>query len=157
MWTEPAGPTPSAPVIREADDRDSGAIAALLTADDLPLDGLEDAAHVLVAETAGTLVGVIALERHGTGPDAAYLLRSAAVDASQRGRGTGTALVQAAVAIVDRDHAPVALLTQTAPDYFPRFGFRAVGRAQLPSALAASVELQGVCSDTAVAMLRPPP
>jgi amino-acid N-acetyltransferase len=127
----------------------------LVAAAGLPLTGLVDAALVLVAEDAGELIGSIALERHGTGGGTAFLLRSAAVAPAWRGRGVGAALTAAALAHVDAVGAPVALLTETAAGYFPRFGFSAVDRKRLPAALSASAELQGACPASARALLRP--
>jgi amino-acid N-acetyltransferase len=51
-----------------------------------------------------------------------------------------------------RQVATLYLLTETAEDFFPRFGFEAVPRTSLDARLAASAELQGACPETAVAM-----
>jgi amino-acid N-acetyltransferase len=142
-------------LVREATPADLAATRDLIAAAGLPLAGLDDAALVLVAEEAGALVGVVALERHGTGDGTAYLLRSAAVDPARRGHGIGAALTTATLAHVDAAGAPVGLLTETASEYFPRFGFVPVDRDRLPAALAESAELQGACPASARAMLRP--
>jgi hypothetical protein len=89
------------------------------------------------------VVGAIALERHGTGPDTAFLLRSAVIDPAWRGHGVGGLLTDAALGWVDEVPAPVALLPETAADYFPRFGFTTLDRAALPAVLEASAELRG--------------
>ena len=143
-------------LVREATPADSAAIRELIAAAGLPLAGWVDAALVLVADAAGVLVGTVALERHGTGTGAAYLLRSAAVAPAWRGRDVGAALTTAALGHVDTTGAPVALLTETAPAYFARFGFADVDRDRLPVALTASAELQGACPASARALLRPP-
>ena len=135
-------------LVREATPADLATARDLIAAAGLPLTGLEDAALVLVAEHAGALVDAVALERHGTGADTAYLLRSAPVDPAQRGHGIGAALTAAAL-------AHVGLLTETASEYFPRFGFNPVDRDELPAALTASAELQGACPASARALLRP--
>jgi amino-acid N-acetyltransferase len=142
-------------LVHEATPADLAAISDLIAAAGLPLAGLDDAALVLRAEEAGALVGTVALERHGTGDATAFLLRSAAVAPAWRGRGLGAALTAAALAHVDAAGAPVALLTETAAGYFPRFGFVPVDRERLPAALAASAELQGACPASARALLRP--
>jgi len=141
-------------VVREAAPADLPAVHALVAAAGLPLDGLAEAALVLVADAGGAVIGTVALERHGTGRDAAFLLRSAAVDPAWRNRRVGAALTTAALERVDADLAPVALLTETAHEWFPRFGFAAVDRAALPAALQASPELRGACPASARAMLR---
>lgn len=142
-------------VVRRAAEADAPTVAALVSAAGLPLDGLDDVHAVLVAEDGDRVVGVAALERHGDGAHVAYLLRSVAVDGAARGGGIGAHLTQAALAHVDAEGAPVALLTETADGWFPRFGFVAVERADLPAALAASPELAGACPASARAMLRP--
>jgi amino-acid N-acetyltransferase len=141
--------------VREAAPADLTAVQNLVAAAGLPLDGLADAAVVLVADTDGAVVGTVALERHGTGPDTAFLLRSAAVEPAWRGHGIGAALTAAALTHVDRVGAPVALLTETAAAYFPRFGFADVDRTMLSAALDGSAELRGACSASARALLRP--
>jgi amino-acid N-acetyltransferase len=120
----------------------------------LPLDGLDSVPHRLVAEESGSMVGVAALERHGDGAGTAFLLRSVVTRPDRRGLGVGAALTRAALAIVDEAAAPVALLTETADAYFPRFGFHEVQRGELPPALSASEELRGACAVSARALLR---
>ena len=142
--------------VREAAPADLPAVRRLVTTAGLPLDGLADAALVLVAEEDGVVVGTVALERHGSGGGTAFLLRSAAVDPARRGAGVGSALTIAALASVDDAGAAVGLLTETAEQYFPRFGFTPVSRDQLPAALAGSAELRGACPTSARAFLRPP-
>jgi amino-acid N-acetyltransferase len=150
--TTPLPPEVPPVIVREVTPADLPAARRLVADAGLPLDGLDDA-EVLVAEIAGTLVGTVALERHGSGDDAAVLLRSATVDPAWRGRGLGALLTRAA--LERAREAPVALLTETAEEYFPRFGFHTVDRAALPRALGASRELQGACPSSARAMLRP--
>lgn len=144
------------PVVREATSTDRLAARGLLTGAGLPVDGLDDAAAVLVADAGGEVVGAVALERHGHGGEPVFLLRSAVVDPSWRNRRLGAALTAAALQRVDAVGAPVALLTETAGEYFPRFGFRPVTRDELPPALAASAELRGASPVSAQAMLRKP-
>jgi amino-acid N-acetyltransferase len=141
--------------VREAAPVDLAAVRTLVADAGLPLDGLDGAAVVLVAEAAGRVVGTVALERHGDGAGPVFLLRSAAVDPAWRGRGIGAALTAAAMDRVDAASAPAALLTETAGGYFPRFGFTAVGRTELPAALGASAQLRGACPTSAQALLRP--
>ncbi|MGY1617190.1 GNAT family N-acetyltransferase [Geodermatophilus sp. SYSU D00691] len=143
-------------VVRPAVPADLPAVHALVAASGLPLDGLDGATQVLVAEEDGDVVGTVALERHGDGPATAFLLRSAAVAERRRGTGLGAALVTAALAPVDAAGAPVALLTESAANWFPRFGFVVVPREELPPALGASAELRGACPASAHALLRPP-
>ena len=153
MMSVPTGVPPV--LVREAGPADLPAVRELLAAADLPLAGLDEAVVVLLAEVEGSVVGTIALERHGAGAAVAFLLRSAAVASACRGRGIGAALAAAALERIDQVGAPVALLTETAADYFARFGFRPIPRQRLPAALEASAELRGACPSSARALLRP--
>ena len=138
--------------VRAATRDDLAAVTHLLSASRLPLDGVEENLDdFIVAEDARSITGVIGIERYG---DAA-LLRSAAVSPSARGTGLGTRLVKE---LLDRASEQgirdVYLLTTTAEEYFPRFGFTRSTRAQVPEAVRASREFQGACPDTAVVMKR---
>lgn len=44
------------------------------------------------------------------------------------------------------------LLTTTAENYFPAFGFRPVDRSAVPTELMASPEFQGACPASAIVM-----
>jgi amino-acid N-acetyltransferase len=142
-------------LVQEAVPEDLPEARALVAAAGLPLEGLADAASVVVARGGDAVVGTAALERHGAGPDTVFLLRSAAVAPTWRGRGVGSALIRAALERVDEAAAPVALLTETAEHWFPRFGFQPVDRTALPAALEASAELRGACPTSARTLLRP--
>lgn len=139
-----------APHIRAATAHDLAAVHALLRSAALPLDGVpDDLAHFLVAELQGAVVGVIGLERYG---DTA-LLRSAAVAQAMRGHGLGErlvhALLEAARATGIRE---LTLLTTTAEQWFPRFGFARIAREEANAALQASAEFRGACPASATTM-----
>jgi amino-acid N-acetyltransferase len=136
--------------VRPARPEEAGQVAELVTASGLPTVGLAGAWRTWVAVDGDQLLGTASLERHGD----ALLLRSVAVRADQRGRGVGAELVRTALAAAG-PRRQVALLTETAAGWFPRFGFRPVERAALDPALAASAELAGACPATAQAFLRP--
>ncbi|HVO72301.1 MAG TPA: arsenic resistance N-acetyltransferase ArsN2 [Aggregatilineaceae bacterium] len=136
---------------RTAGPDDWTAIAALLTRVDLPLDGARE--HLdgfLLAFGGATLAGVAGLERYG----ATGLLRSVAV--AERGTGLGKELVRR---LLDRASADgltsVVLLTTTAADYFPRFGFHRIARKEAPSAVQESIEFKSACPDSAIVMELP--
>ena len=138
--------------IRPATTSDQRAVEQLLVTTGLPVDGVEENfGDFMVAENDTGIAGVIGIERYG---DIA-LLRSAAVTADSRGNGVGGRLVKA---ILERAMAQgvreVYLLTTTAADYFPRFGFTEMSRWNAPGQLGASREFQGACPATAVLMKR---
>lgn len=126
-------------------------IEDLLISAHLPLDGAQQQVHgFLLAFRGERLVGSAALERYG---DTA-LLRSVAVAEQERGTGLGQEMVRR---LLDQAHADgvrsVVLLTTTAERFFPRFGFRAVSRDQVPEMVKASVEFQGACPSSSAVML----
>jgi amino-acid N-acetyltransferase len=103
----------------------------------------------VLALDADQVVGSGALELYG---DAA-LLRSVAVAPEQRGQGLGQQLTQAALDLA-RQHGvrQVYLLTETAADFFPRFGFRPIARADVTPAVQRSVEFTSACPQSALVM-----
>ena len=107
-------------LVRPAHAEDDAPARALLERAGLPLDGYEQSwGRWVVTDRSGALVGVVALERHGT--PSVYLLRSLAVAPKQRGTGVGVALVRVALAAADaheQGRAGVGLLTETAAGYF---------------------------------------
>lgn len=142
--------------LRAAVPADRAAVHALLSAAELPLDGIPaDLAHFIIAERGGALVGAIGLEPYGE----AGLLRSAVVAREERGGGVGDALVRALIeAARAAGTRELVLLTTTAETWFPRFGFTRITRESAPAALHASEEFQGACPASAVTMhLRLPP
>ncbi|MBI2887755.1 MAG: GNAT family N-acetyltransferase [Chloroflexi bacterium] len=125
-------------------------VLALLERCGLPLAGLSDhRATILVARLGGRVVGSAALELYG----AAAMLRSVAVEEPLRGRGLGERLARAALELA-RAHGigSVYLLTETASNFFARFGFVPIPREQVAPAVQQSVEFQGACPETAQAM-----
>ncbi|HWG84602.1 MAG TPA: arsenic resistance N-acetyltransferase ArsN2, partial [Deinococcales bacterium] len=117
----------------------------------LPTAGVaEHLAGFHLAEDAGGLAGVAGLEQHG---DTA-LLRSVTVREDQRGSGLGQRLTRHALDAARRRGArQVVLLTTTAGQFFPRFGFRVVTRDDVPQAVKQSVEFTGACPASATVML----
>jgi amino-acid N-acetyltransferase len=138
------------PNVRSSRSSDRSAIESLLVRAGLPLAGVgETLPRFLVAEHAGRIVGAVGLEEYG----AVGLLRSAVIDPDYRGTGLGATLV---VRLLEeaRQHGVAALflLTTTAEEYFPRFGFQRITRDELPAALEQSPELRGACPASATVM-----
>ncbi len=142
------------PTLRAANAQDLPRVHALLTANQLPLDGVAESLECfVVAEHEGALVGVAGTERCGAGQHA--LLRSVAVADAWKGKGLGRALVSRAIADAEsRGAQALYLLTTTAEHYFPSFGFRQTDRAAVPAEVQATVEFASACPASAVVMVR---
>lgn len=134
--------------IELAERGDLNAVVALLSENELPIDGLADhLGTLLVARRAGRVIGSAALEVY---PDGA-LLRSVAVQAESRLLRHGRALTDAALAR-QRHMRAVDLLTTTAADYFAKLGFDPIAREDVPDTVRNSVEFTTACPASAIAM-----
>jgi protein-tyrosine-phosphatase/N-acetylglutamate synthase-like GNAT family acetyltransferase len=152
LWGFAAANLPDGVSLEAATIADRDAIEALIRASDLPVDVVRDqfpSAYV-VARRGGAVVGVAALELH----DHVGLLRSVAVAPSERGRGTGLALVGNRLTAA-RSHGVghVYLLTSTAARFFQRFGFAETDRASAPPSLQRTPEFAALCPSTATCMV----
>ena len=125
-------------------------VIKLLEESGLPPDGIEALGDTtLVAREADRVVGSAALELYGP----AALLRSVAVDPSQRGAGLGQRLTSAALELARaRGVQTVYLITETAGKFFPRFGFSPTDRAQVDDAVKQSVQFTKLCPASALVM-----
>ena len=142
----------AAPSLRPARADDLVAVEQLLTASQLPLDGVRDALPgFIVAEVGADIVGVAGLE---VCCDNA-LLRSVAVRDAWRSQGLGRALVTRTIADADaRGINALYLLTTTADRYFPTFGFRTIARDAVPEDIRATAEFREACPASATVMCR---
>lgn len=139
------------PGLRWAQPSDEAAVRRILEASGLPTTGLpERLPHFLVAD-AGEIAGVLEVGSQGK----AALLRSVAVAPTWRGRGLGEILVETGVQWARAVGAEVFyLLTTSAEDYFPRFGFRRLERQEVPLDILASLELPGKYPGGGIIMIR---
>jgi amino-acid N-acetyltransferase len=144
---------------RSASSQDLEAIERLLNDSALPVAGVADllaadATQFIVATDAsrpGELLAVAGLETCGK----YALLRSVAVRPDLQHRRLGSDVVQHALREADsRGIQALYLLTLTAEDYFPRFGFRRIAREQVPEAIAGTLEFREACPASAVVMTR---
>ena len=137
-------------VISRAAAIDIDVVEALLEREHLPLAGLRDhIEHTFVARAGHRIIGCAALEMYEEGA----LLRSVAVDAEYRGTGVGSDLTRAALDLAERRGVPaVYLLTTTAERFFPRFGFEAIDRADVPNGVKRSAEFAYACPSSALIM-----
>jgi amino-acid N-acetyltransferase len=117
----------------------------------LPQDGLTTfAARIVVTKDADSVLGCAALEVYGT----AGLLRSVAVDPAYRSQALGRQLTMRILAYGKQfGLRELYLLTETAAEYFPRFGFRPIAREAVSPAVQASVEWTSACPVSAQAMV----
>ena len=136
--------------LRTAQADDLPEVLSLLRKADLPIAGVADAfSHFVVAESEGALVGVVGLELYG----GSALLRSAAVEEGWRGTGVGRLLVERALDLArEKQIEDVYLLTTSAEEYFPRFGFACISRDAVAEGVRSSAEFQGACPASAVVM-----
>jgi len=141
----PAGLRPAA-----TDDLD--AVLQLLGDARLPTEGVAQAFdRFVVADRNGEIVGAGGLEVAGS----EVLLRSVVVSPSERGNGTGQAIAARLISDArDAGFDRIWLLTETAPEFFRRFGFRATPRESASEPMRASREFTSCCPSSAIAMSR---
>jgi amino-acid N-acetyltransferase len=137
-------------ILEKANVDDAADILRLLERNRLPLDGLTDhLATAIVARQDGRIVGSAALEIYS----GAALLRSVAVDPALQRHGLGHELTEAALRLArELGVADVYLLTTTAAEFFPKFGFAEIARDEVPSAVKASREFTAACPSSAIVM-----
>jgi len=116
--------------VRKAGQEDQAAIAALVRQARLNPRDLAWARFV-VAETDQEIVGVAQVRLH---PDGAHELASLVVQASLRGQGIATALIDALLA--EKYGEVYTLIDRRFGPHFERWGFRAVDPGQLPRSVS---------------------
>jgi amino-acid N-acetyltransferase len=142
--------------IERASANDLPHILDLLSSSQLTAEGLTDhLATSLVARDRAAIVGTVTLEIYPEGA----LLRSLAVEPAARGQRVGHRLVDESVTVARNLGLPaVYLLTITAEQFFPRFGFERINRADVPGTLMRSAEFAYACPPSSIVMrkfLRP--
>jgi amino-acid N-acetyltransferase len=147
-----ANTTTSGITLRAASVDDLPALKDLLAKSNLPVEGVEDSiGSFVVAESDGRVVGVGGVERCGD-----YgLLRSVAVDPAARGCGVGAAMTERLIADSQESGLrALYLLTTTAENYFPSFGFDKTPREAVPTEIQQTAEFRDLCPSSATVMLR---
>lgn len=142
----------TAVTVRPALAADLAPIERLLVGSGLPLDGVREALPAfVVAESGQGIVGVAGLEVCCENA----LLRSVAVADAWRSRGVGRALVTRIISEAEaRGIHALYLLTTTAEQYFPSFGFQPISRDGVPDDIRATAEFQSACPASAAVMHR---
>lgn len=138
--------------LRTATAADAQGILDLLKRSDLPTSDLGTARpEFVIAERAGEMIGIGALERFGS----AALLRSVAVEPQWRGSGAGRLVI---AELEQRARAAgigeLILLTLTAHDFFARLGYGPKRRDEVPSAVLGSAEFRSLCPASAHCMAK---
>ncbi len=138
--------------IERATAADVPAVEHLLEDAGLPLEGAAAALSLgVVGRDRRRVVAAAAIEQYGSNG----LLRSVVVEHELRGAGVGRSIVAAAEQLArDEGVRDLYLLTETAPDWFPRLGYEVVDRAVAAAAVGESVEFTTVCRDRGVPMRR---
>ena len=138
------------PTISAAVETDLGAIKALLTAENLPLAGVDDHWKTfVVAREDGRIVACGGAETYR----AAALIRSIAVDRTHRSQGLGRQIVRQLLdRLASRGIRDFYILTTTAEPYFQKRGFKRIDRSEVHPQLLASHEFREACPASAVCM-----
>lgn len=127
-------------------------VLELLKACKLPFQdvSLTDTVIVGYYNEEGQLIGSGGLEFYG---DSA-LLRSVAVAGAERGKSLGQEIVKDIISRAKaRSIEQIFLLTETAHDFFLRFGFRDTDRSGVPLEVQKSSEFSSVCPVSAFCMV----
>lgn len=126
--------------IEAASPENEAAILELLTATDLPHDGVSNylGGFLIARDTSGEVIGCAGLEKYGT----TGLLRSVAVSPNLQKSGLGSKLVETIVSDAKKNGVEeIVLLTTTARDFFEhRFSFVETTRAEYDEKLKDSPE-----------------
>ena len=142
--------------IRPGRAKDLAATEALLRSAGLPTDGVVDLLESQPPAFYFAIRGEEVIAAGGLEPAGSdALLRSIVVRAEDRSTGVGKQVVERLLEEADsRELTGVYLLTTTADQWFPRFGFTRVDRADVPMAVAETWEFKTGCAQTAIAMRR---
>ncbi|TDB69189.1 arsenic resistance N-acetyltransferase ArsN2 [Arundinibacter roseus] len=133
--------------ISEAKATDFDEISALLQANGLPTEDLTPALGTfMIARLNKKLVGVAGLENLGQ----KALLRSVAIDQSQRNNGLANRLQEKLLAKAKQEGVEdVYLITTTAGQYFEKSGFSTIDRTEVPAEVQATAQFSNLCPSTA--------
>lgn len=127
-------------------------VLSLLKSNKLPHHDvrLENNLFISYQDESGKVIGSGGLEFYS----AFALLRSVAVDESQRGKAFGKEIVKDLVDRAKRKSVKeIYLLTETAHDFFLKRGFSDVSRDSVPAEIKASSEFASVCPVSAACMV----
>jgi amino-acid N-acetyltransferase len=127
---------------------DLQSIVRLLETCELPSNDVDvHLDHFIVAKEADSIVGCIGMETEGP------LLRSLAVDTSQRNRGVAQHLCERLLEHAKQQGVQeIFLLTTTAAKFFEKTGFEQIPREEAPESIRKNRQFTELCPSSAVLM-----
>jgi amino-acid N-acetyltransferase len=137
-------------IIEKANGQQRDLIISLLRSANLPTEDLPDSLdNFLVSVNDGQLIGAIGLEKY----ENCGLLRSLVVDKAFRSKHLGSAMVESLEEnAIGLGIDSIYLLTETAPDYFEKKGYKRISRDEVPATVKTSSEFGFVCPVSAIVM-----
>jgi len=132
---------------------DIAEVISLLKKSDLPFEDItpELLENFYAYSGKEGITGVVGLEIY----DEAALLRSLAVESSERGRGLGKSLVKFAEnSAKEKNVKSIYLLTTTAQKFFERNGYVCIDRKEAPEAIKKTREFSEICPSSSVFMVK---
>ncbi len=135
---------------RKATAADVDVIKEILTVSGLPaVDCDEHIDNFIVIEEKGGIIGVGGLEIHGS----IALVRSIAVVPEYRGKGLARMIYKL---IEDKARglgiSELYVITESAAEYFKRFGFVVIERCKVPGSIAETRQFKELCTSSAMVM-----
>jgi amino-acid N-acetyltransferase len=127
-------------------------ILALLKKNNLPYQDILPGENIMVKyeDASGSLLGSGGLEFYGN----YSLLRSVAVEESQRGKSLGKQITADLLhRAKSKSTKGVYLLTETAHDFFIKLGFQDISRDDVPDEVKRSSEFTTACPASAICMV----
>ncbi len=135
--------------MQKAKKTDIPEIKKLLKENDLPIEDLANRIEFYIEKERNQIIVAGGLEPFGN----VVILRSVAVSENYKGKGLGAKMTRHLLdASKEQGFSTVFLLTMTAENYFPKFGFIEVDRESAPKEIKSSSEFTTVCPDSAVLM-----
>jgi len=128
-------------------------VISLLKKSDLPFEDItpELLENFYAYNGKEGITGVVGLEIY----DEAALLRSLAVESSERERGFGKSLVKFAENSAKRKNVKsIYLLTTTTQKFFERNGYVCIDRKEAPEAIKKTKEFSEICPSSSVFMVK---
>lgn len=137
---------------RTAENTDLDAIKQLLYTSNLPIDGIDCIlSDVIVIEHNSEIIGVAGIENHF--PYA--LIRSVAIASEYQNKQLGSQIINTLMNNAEtQNYKAYYLLTETANLFFEKYGFKIIGRENIPIEIKSTNEYEHICPSTAIVMIK---